>query len=217
MPDYTPQQQQALDNIKVGPLAANLGGADLTKDLSEQNHLAGQNYYDQGVQGPGGLIDRQANRSAGNSDFFKDTLSHGLNPGDNNQLGAIGGDQSDPMAKALSSRYQQKYETNLGGVKAQNDVNAKVQNSANESQVSSELQSVYSTDEQNYAQQYQFQVNRQKLNNDYVNAQNAANAQLYGQIFSGIGAVGGTIAGGPAGGAAGSKLGSAAGNAAGGG
>lgn len=185
-----------------------LTGTDWTSPLSRTNRLPGQNYFDTSVDET--LIPQQTNRD------FEGELDYGL---DKNDLGGTGDagftSGNDPMASALSARYEEQANNSLQSVLAQNREHGVVAKSGAENTASRELSAERQNEVQNFNAQYSYQIQRQNLYNQYQQALSQAQAGLFGAIFGGIGAIGGAVLGGPAGAIAGGAAGSGVGKAAG--
>lgn len=184
---------------------------NLNAPLSQSNALPGQNYFSSAVDNT--LIPSQLSRGAS---FYSGSLNYG---GGNSGIAEPNTvNSSDPMAAALANRYQGTVDNAKNAITTSNNVNAPVMASNNLSTVGNELNAEYQNQVQNFAQQYQFETQRQNLYNQYQTAQTQAQQGLLGSIFSGIGAVVGAVGGGlvagPVGAVAGaaglSKVGSAA-------
>lgn len=179
---------------------------NLSQPLGSGNALPGQNYFSPSTQG---LISQQ--ESQANPGFFESTLNRGI--GGNQGIAAPNTvNSSDPMAEALANRYGAQTQQAQQALTTQNDVNAPVQASAEQSTVENELGAEYQNQVNNFNQQYQFEIQRQQLLNQWQTAQNQAQAGIFGAIFSGIGALGGGALGGLVGGPAGAVAGAAAGS-----
>jgi len=165
-----------------------LPGTDLNSQLSQQNHLPGQNYFDPSVNSS--LIPAEQQKTAG---YYQGALNQNVTP--NSVSGPSSINSSDPMVQALSNRYNTQTQTAVNSITGQNNANAPVLASANESAMEGQLGAEYNNQVQNFAQQYAFEINRQTLYNNWQTAQNQAQSGLYGQIFGGIGKAGGTAAG----------------------
>ncbi len=175
---------------------------DYSKDLSQDNPLPGQHYFDKSIDTT--LIPQQADRDV------KGILSYGL--GEGPDLGGnapLHGD--DPMVKALGQRYQTQTDTALRGLKQNIDVNAPVNQAKQDTTTAGEMAAEYNNQVQNFQQQYAYQVQRYNMYNQYQTALNNASSSLIGAILGGIGSIGGAVVGGLVGGPGGAAAGAIAG------
>lgn len=183
-------------------------GFDPTQPLGPNNHLPGQNYFDQSIDAR--LIPGQQAR--GNS-FYENALNYGLDKsGVPFSSGAPGqADSNDPMIKALQGQYERNVGQDLQGLMTQNRVNAPLMTAQEQGTVAGELGAEYQNQVSNYNQQLAYESERYNLMNQYNTAMNQAQSGLFGSLFSGIGTAAGVgvglLAGGPAGAVAGGMIG----------
>jgi hypothetical protein len=189
----------------VDPESNPFAKTDFSKTLGRDNALPGQNYFDPAIDKT--LIPSQLERD---SKFYSDTLNHGVGNNDVPQPNTVHGD--DPMTKALASRYEGQVNDSVRSVKTQNDVTSHAMASDNMSRVGSELGAEYQNEVQNFSEQYNFEMQRQNLYNQWKTAQSQATQGLFGAIFSGLGSVGGAVIGAAVGGPGGAVAGAAVGS-----
>lgn len=170
-----------------------LTGTDWSAPLNRENRLPGQEYFDTSVND--NLIPQQTGHN------FEAQLGYGVGKDD---LGGTGGAGfaagNDPMAQALSARYEDQASNTVRGVLAGNKERGEVMQSGAENAVSHELAAERQNDVQNFNAQYAYQVQRQNLLNQYQSAKAQAEAGLYGAVFGGIASIGGAVLGGRKGG-----------------
>lgn len=192
MPGLLPSTNDAVAQGSVQTPIQNTNTAwtntNLSQPLGPGNALPGQNYFSPSTQG---LISQQ--ESQANPGFYESTLNQGI--GGNQGIAAPNTvNSSDPMAQALASRYGAQTQQAQQAIKTQNDVNAPVQASAEQSTVENELGAEYQNQVNNFNQQYQFEIQRQNLMNQWQTAQNQAQAGIFGSLFSGVGSAAGSAA-----------------------
>lgn len=172
-------------------------------DLSEENALPGQSYYDEKITN--GLIGQQMGRD---ENAYKDLLGYGVSDAGS---ALPGGARSDPMARALQSKAERDTQSSLKGIQTRAESEAGIKESNTQSQVEGEMASIYENKAKNFEQQYAYEIRRHDLLNKWKQAQAQARSNLLSQIAGGIGAVGGAIVGGLAGGPVGAVAGASAG------
>lgn len=193
-----------LVNVRGANSTNPMDKTDFSKDLSRDNPLPGQSYFDPSIEGS--LIPEQAGHD---KNYFTDTLNYGLNTAGAATPGTV--DSNDPMVKALSGRYADQSQNSLQQMKGQNEASAPVMESSEAAKASQELAAVHQNEVQNFNAQYAFQMKRYNLMKQWQAAKSQAEAGLFGSIFGGLGAVGGALAAGPGGAIAGGTAGAAAG------
>lgn len=165
---------------------------DLTKDLSKENPLPGQNYH------PKELEDLNYEQLGRGEDFYSGHANEGVGEG------MLSPDHSkDPMVQALQggyNGYDQQQKADAQAVKTRNELNATMQKSEAEGRAASQLSSQYQNEIQNFNEQYAYQIKRQAMLNQWHIAKQRAEAGIYGAIFSGVGSFAGSMLGGGGGG-----------------
>lgn len=157
---------------------------DLDNPLSRNNALPGQHYHPDEVND---LANEQLGRG---TDYYSSHLNYGV--GD---TGLIGG-SDDPMLKALQGNYDSQVDDNTMGLKRRAEAKAPVMKAEADAKASSELSQTYQKEQQNFAEQYAFQLKRKAMYNQWVLAKKKAETDLLGAIFGGIGSVAGAVLGG---------------------
>lgn len=169
-------------------------GFDPTKDLSKENHLPGQNYFDESIDKE--LIPAQWGRDA---NYFGKTLNEGIDPKAGNGMGLIApqglGSANDPTIAAINNQQQALTSTALRGITTRNQEQGKVDAANQQNTVAHEAAAEYQTEVANFQQQYAYQMQRYQLKQQYEQAQNQAQASLWGSVFGGIGKIGGAVLG----------------------
>lgn len=168
--------------------AQNMLPGDMTKDLSKENPLPGQNYF------PDEIANLNKEQLGRGEDFYTDHQNYGVGEGmlapDNSQ---------DPMVQALQggyNGYDQQQKADAQAVKTRNELNAPMMKSEAEGKAAAQLGTQYQKEVQNFNEQYAYQLKRHAMLNQWKIAKARAQAGLYGAIFSGIGAAAGSYFGG---------------------
>lgn len=158
---------------------------DMTKELSRENPLPGQNYYDPSAEE---LTKDQMGRDA---NFFTENLNYGVGKG-----GLSADYSNDPMVQALQGGWETERNTSAEATKERNSLNAPMMESEQKGKAAAESGAMYQNEVQNFQEQYAYQMKRQAMLNQWKIAKARAEAGLYGAMFSGVAAVGGALLGG---------------------
>ena len=180
---------QAIDPSNPQPGA--ITGPNPDKTLGKSNPLPGQNYLPQNFSD---LYNSQLTRTP---DWYASTLNYGVGQ-PNVPFNAEGSGQAgsnDPMLAAIQGQAQRNYGNASRSLQVQNAAAAAPMASAEETVAAKEMGAEYANDVQNFNQQYQYELQRQNLFNEYNTAVNQTTAQVMGQIFQGVGALGMAAAG----------------------
>ncbi len=157
----------------------------LDEELSRENPLPGQNYFDPKAEE---LASEQMGRGA---DFFTGNLNYGIG-----KPGLSADNSTDPMVRALNQGWDSEYNTGAEATKTRNELTAPMRESEQKGRAAAQSGAMYQNEVQNFQEQYAFQLKRQAMLNQWKIAKARAEAGLYGAIFSGVGAAGGAILGG---------------------
>lgn len=156
----------------------------LTEDLSEENALPWQRYFDESITGGGGLIDEQIGRTSHATDssgYLDKTLNLGLK--DAPQLQATGFGFDSPMSEALAKKYSARVADGIKSIKTQGKIDRGSQVSKALGVIGNEIGASEKLRIQNFKEQYQYQQQRQQVYNQWVMANDAARAQFWGQVL----------------------------------
>ncbi len=167
----------------------------LKENLSEKNPLPWQQYFDDSITGESGLIKQQLNEAysdvfAGGLENPNGYLHKALEISDVGPLQAEGGYQS-PMAAAIAQKYQAQANDKLKAVRDAQKAEMPGKISKNLGRIANQIGTVQNLKMQNFKEQYAFQQKRQEIYNAWVQANNQAQAQFWGQVLG----LGGTAIG----------------------
>lgn len=162
----------------------------LTQNLSEQNKLPWQQYFSPAVSdttNPDSLASRQISRGPG---YYKRTSQYNVAqvPTDFHATPQTGG-QVDPMADAIARKYKRDVSGKLQTMQDKSDVQSTVDYSTAQGRAGQVLGMAQQIKNKNFLEQYQFQLQRQQLQQQYENAKRQADAALTGDIINGFGGV----------------------------
>ncbi len=140
-------------------------------DLGRDNPLPTQQYFPQATAG---LIQDQMGRD---SSFYEKNLNHGL---DNTGLMLTG--STDPMAKALEGQFAGNVNTAKESLKTQNRLGAPLMASKEQTGAVGHEAERHQNEVQNFNEQFQYQVQRQNMYNQWKAQKDRQEASILGKI-----------------------------------
>lgn len=186
------------------PTGAGVGGAPLfnnspddpgylTKDLSKDNALPWQKYFDPSVTDTNDPNSMASKALARGQDYYTNTAALGVDDAGHSiafQSTPLTGGGSNPMSDAISRKYQKDVNSKLTNMQTQREAEAPMQYSKGMSRTAALLGAQQENEMKNFNEQYQFQMNRYNMYNQWRQAQ--ANAQQ--SYLSSIMGAAGTVA-----------------------
>lgn len=198
----------------------------LVNNLSQDNALPWQKYIDPSVSDTinqqldrVGLFPNAQNNNSGRmtnldkaggmpqaspqGDYYNDSLGKNVN------FGVQKANTGNPMTDAIYNKYSQDYAPKYGALKTNFDIGKSSWQSGQLNKAGSELGAIQKNQMQNFAEQYQFQLQRQQLFKAWKQNQQSVLGSILGGILKIGGAAAGFVLGGPPGAAAGAAGGGA--------
>lgn len=162
----------------------------LTENLSRDNALPWQQYYDKGVvdtNDPDSLVSKALSRG---KDYYNDAANYGVSDKTNFGTTPLTGGQQNPMADAIARKYQRDVSGKVRGLKNANKLDATKRESDNLGQAANVLVAAQQKENQNFLEQYDFQMKRYNLLQQHEAMVNAAHNAFIGNIIG----IAGTVA-----------------------
>jgi hypothetical protein len=136
----------------------------LTETLSKKNPLPWQQYFDPKVAStddPNSMVSRQLNRG---EDYYQNVSTHGLNTAPTLNAPAVSGNgYNNPMSAAIARKYQTDVNQKTAGMNVATQDNSKLRTQKGLSSAEQVLQQSQQNENNNFMQQYNFQMQRYNL------------------------------------------------------
>lgn len=170
--------------------------AFLGQNLSEDNALPWQKYFDKNVAGTeagsDSLVTRQLGRDA---NYFEGARNRGLEDGNFStfqprRLSGGAGPTGNAMSQAIASKYQKDVSSSLGALRTQNKVQSELDSSRNLTQANKVLADAQQRKNQNFLEQYDFQMKRYNLYMQHKALQAQAEASAISNFLGFVGMAG---------------------------
>lgn len=176
-PPGTTVQSPTSWNNKPIKLDADGNPSFLTENLSEQNALPWQKYFDKNVSDtntPGSLVNGQLDRG---KDYYENTRNAGLdNVNVPMRTTPLSGGQNNPMSDAIASKYQRDVGGKLNMLKTNNQNQSEMDYSSSQGKAAKLMQLSQANKNKNFMEQYDFQMKRYNLHQQWDAANKAAEA-----------------------------------------